>query len=541
MRIPLALFLVTTVSSAQAPRELSGYLPPITPVVVDLVDGAACVRTALDLVENLPKGIPPAARLFLMGLPVITKAATGMDVVDLLEVVTPSQAMFAMYPSGQGGEPFPVLLSRVTETGEVRRLLRRVDKGGNVHASVDAGVLTIADTRAHLRTVLQFRKSGKPTLFRDEDYRRGRAEMKPGRSVRFYMNVEVLRGKYAKAKSYWGQLDEGSRFLAGPIVRVFDLAKRVDGRLDITKTGFQLNGEANADLEQDPKQVGRLTAAGAKGRSIPVPPASALACVSLDRDIGELLHHPDRWLGEDGALGVKKSLSLADQLLGGASLLEDLLPNIDMPMTFFVTGSKPDEDADLPRIRLPSFTLVFALGDEDDVVEKLLNRAMGILVSITNVQRIQSKQTRIDVRTGGRDDYRFKYVRFGDWNASGDPPLEQGLSPTLLFAHGHGILASTIDGAVRMAETLKSGKTMKVMGDYIALRGAPIARVLADNLSVLVIDRVLKEGGTRKDSESFWKAVESVVRMLEFEGRVEPRTGSTRFSFGLTRVKEAKR
>ena len=117
------------------------------------------------------------------------------------------------------------------------------------------------------------------------------------------------------------------------------------------------------------------------------------------------------------------------------------------------------EDADLPRIRLPSFTLVFALGDEDDVVEKLLNRAMGILVSITNVQRIQSKQTRIDVRTGGRDDYRFKYVRFGDWNASGDPPLEQGLSPTLLFAHGHGILASTIDGAVRMAETLKSGKT----------------------------------------------------------------------------------
>ena len=548
--VPVLAHLLAAPTPAQAPqqtpRELTGYLPANTPLVVDLFDGAAVVQKALRLLEPLPREVPGAARLALAGLPLFTKATTGLDLRDLLTVLTPGQALFAMYPAGGGAsKPFPVLLTRVEEAGEVERVLRRIGKstGNDLHTDLSDGVLTVSNTRAHVRRVLEFRglrKSGAATLLARDEYRRGRAAMKPGASLRFYVDMKAVRkalgAEYEKGRGYWDKLPAFPRFVVGPLVRNLDVSDRIDARLDVTEDGFRLHGQTDGDLSQDPLGVERLMAAKGKARPLVLEPAGTLARVSLDRDLSELLGHPDRWLGDDGALGVKSFLSVADQILGGASMLKDLLPDIEMPMDFFVTATTPDEDADLPRITLPAFTLVFGLKEGARMGEKLLQRALRTITALTNVQRVRKQQPRIDVRSGRRDGLKFLRVRFGDWTGLGDPPIECGTSPTLLFAHGHGILSSTVDGAVRMAAALKSRSDREITGDVVRLHGLAIADVLAKNSPVLTMNRVLTEGGTIKEAKTFLSALIGVVRVLQFDASVRPRTGATGFEFGLRRV-----
>ena len=46
MRLVLAIAVVTAMLPGQSARDLSGYLPPDTPLLLDLHDAAACARGA---------------------------------------------------------------------------------------------------------------------------------------------------------------------------------------------------------------------------------------------------------------------------------------------------------------------------------------------------------------------------------------------------------------------------------------------------------------------------------------------------------------
>ena len=59
---------------AFSPRELSGYLPVKTPLVVDLFDGAVCVQNALALLEPLPRALPAEARAVFMAVADLARA-----------------------------------------------------------------------------------------------------------------------------------------------------------------------------------------------------------------------------------------------------------------------------------------------------------------------------------------------------------------------------------------------------------------------------------------------------------------------------------
>ncbi|MCA8958080.1 MAG: hypothetical protein KDC87_18535, partial [Planctomycetes bacterium] len=91
-----------------------------------------------------------------------------------------------------------------------------------------------------------------------------------------------------------------------------------------------------------------------------------------------------------------------------------------------------------------------------------------------------------------------------------------------LFAHGHGIVSSTIDGAVRAAQALAGGKPEKVVGDVLRLQGAALAKLLRANFDPLVTQRTLAEGESRPVAAAWLRGVLAVVEALDLEVAVEP-------------------
>lgn len=531
MRIPASCGLAAgllVILPAQSPRDLTAFLPEKTALVVDLVDATAVVKRLFALLEPLPRGIPAEARALLMGLPLYTKASTGRDVEDLLDAVAPGQVVFAMYP---GWTIFPLLMTRIEDAAEVRRIYRKLKT--EIAYDISDGVLTVADTPGNLKVALRFRKSGRATLLASEEYREHRAAGRPGESIRFYVKLDLVQ-RWTGGK-FWKRLPDPAKVLFGPIVKSADLARRVDGRLDITDRGLVLRARLDASIEQD--RVARLTATGTKTRSVPPFPRDTMACVSLDRDFGELLRNPGDWLGADAKLDVANFLSSVDLLLSGASFMKDFVPNIELPMNFFVTANEPDQDSEQPLVKFPAFTLVFRIKSKARQVRRILKNALVTITTVSNPNRLAAKLPPLSVRRGSRDGCQYQFVSFGDFEGEGDPPTEQGFSPTLVFAQGYGILASTIDGAMRMVRALKTGERLSMVGDYVALRGKAIAESLRQNLQNLAVSRVLEEGDTLKDARAFISLLAVISESLEFDARVSPMRGATEVEIHLRRSK----
>ncbi len=88
-----------------------------------------------------------------------------------------------------------------------------------------------------------------------------------------------------------------------------------------------------------------------------------------------------------------------------------------------------------------------------------------------------------------------------------------------------------------MAVALKRGETVPLVGDYLALRGTAIAEYVRANLGVLSMDRVLKEGGSRRAAQGFVDGLAAVAEALELDARIRPVGDVTEVEVRLRRTK----
>lgn len=525
------------------PRELTAYLPADTPLVVDLHDGEACVRALWSLAEPLPRGLPQPAAAVMRALPLLVKGKTGMTPEDLLTVFAPGQVIAAYFPAGPDGqEPFPVVMSRVDDPEEIRRVVKRLGVKLPIH--IQDRILTLSNTRRNLERALRFRREGKASLLQDRRYIEGRAELKPGRSVRFYLNLDYVRR--IRQRGFFEALPSPVRLLAGPLAHVLDTASRLDGRLDFLPDGVALSGHVDASPSggaKDGPPVASLLRHGTNERRVPPAPEGTVASLYLDRDLEAFFKNADRLLDEDAATNVKKFLTGANQVLGSLDFTEGLLPALELPGAIFVTDTAPEYGEAQPRVKLPAFTLVARMtGHEERAAKRALVRALGAIGFIATNARLQNKQypVQLRMRTQTRDRYQLQYLTYGDWDGPGRPPTDLNFGITLLFAHGHLILSSTRDGAVRAATAINAlpaeSAGRAVRGDYLRVTGAGVARYFHENLGILALDRVLKEGGTLQQANQFWDGAIAVLGALEAEVNVAPGQGDTGFRLSLRRV-----
>ena len=385
--------------------------------------------------------------------------------------------------------------------------------------------------------MVRFRSSGKPTLLQNQRYTKARVELRPGSSVRVYLNLAHLRK--AQRRSFFKRLPGAARLLAGPVAHRLDTATRLDGRLDVLPGGIDLTGRVDgSSAASDDHPAASLLRHGAKKRQLPPQPEGTIAVLSLDRDLRAFFNNVDRLLGEDAATGAKTFLSTANQFLGNLDFADGLLPALDLPGAFFVTDTEPEVPEDQPRIKLPAFTLAVPLAAANEKkVKQALTRAMQTIGFVATTQRRRSNRepVQLSARNEKRGKFRYQYLAYGDWEGPGLPPTDLNFGVTLLFAHGHLIVSSTRDGAVRAGTAIQAGGGKMVRGDYLIVKGAELAKYATKNLAPLALDRVLKEGETMPQANRFWRGAAGVLKILEAEISVVPGQQDTTLTVNLRR------
>lgn len=489
-------------AGATSRRDLGDLLPDSTVAILDIVDGVALVENLEQLVGRVPVGVE--LRALLATAPALSRLATGLDLVDLAAAVAPSQALLALVRDGARAEP--VYLARVGDgSGDLGFLLRRLR--GRAAAEVVDGVLRVARDPAVLQRAFG---DGAGQLGAREGFHELRPVLAAGAGVRLYVDIARLRAG-ADGRGLWSGLDGGGRWVIGPIAAAIDAATRFDAVLTLTGSGLALAGALDASVLAE-QPAARLVAGGRDGYAVPPAPDGTLLRLTLDRSLRGLFGGLDALLGEDEAVEALSFLSIADRLVQ-ASFVDDLLAGLGEPLTAFVVGAPAGDAQAAPVVDLPAVVVVARL--DAPRAEVLLTRMFRALAQISFFERAQQGRLPFQLRQDRGDPERATwYAEPVEWRGLEPAPIEACLTPTLTFAAGHAVIATTREAARRMVEALGRAPLGRAVGDVAELEAKPIADYLARNRRVLALNAVLDDGVGLREAENRLRWIDRVLHAI---------------------------
>jgi hypothetical protein len=279
-----------------------------------------------------------------------------------------------------------------------------------------------------------------------------------------------------------------------------------------------------------------LLARGGGVRPLPAAPPGTGAMLSLDRSLHALLRAPERFLPEAGQAAIRGFLSIADQLDGRTSFVDDLVGALAEPVHAYLR--LPEDTPTLAELPLQLPELGFVAPVRDGKVEPILQRTMQVLLVIADTERAQRNQFPFvghDVREPGIRGFSAEPV---PWRGPGAMPIEAAIAPTLLFAEGHAVLGSTPSMALALVAALRSGAKTMVAGDRLELRPGRWRDWLLRNRGPLEVARMFDEGETAAESRRFFGALGAVLAAFDrLELRAEPGTERTALELELRRAR----
>ncbi len=328
----------------------------------------------------------------------------------------------------------------------------------------------------------------------------------PLRSAIDLASVRAAAGEQAKP---FAEHDAGARFLLLPLLHAATTAEfatfsLAGGERLVLRASAAASARSGScrDLFAPPTASGALAL-----------PAGGLSVLRLDRSVRALLAQPERFLAPAEVLAVQGFLSIADAIDGAhSSFVDDLLGGLEEPLALHVLPVTPPPDAGPSRLQLPGFAVVARV--KDPAVHDVLGRMAQAFVLIANAERQQRGQAPFPLRTRSTEAGHGFVAEPLPWRGPGDPPIEQGLSPTLWFENGHVVLASTYDAAMAMVAATRAEERDARGGDLLVLRGPEWADAIAASRDVLETGRVLDEGETPAVAKRFFDVLLVVARSL---------------------------
>lgn len=502
----VAFLGIAVTSPAQA---LRAALPDEVVVALEVNEPVAAWSALLQAIGPVPSDLPETVRTLLgVGLTTV-RVWLGGAPTERLDQWARRGLVLGWAPAEHGFEPFLVL-----RPGDPAAAVAFVERLGG-KARSDGG-LVLAGRNLAACDRLRRRVADGPSRWAAWPLAGERSA-----AVALHVDLAALRALPA-ARPLLAGLDGGGRFLLGPLAAAIDAAERA--RLDLD------GGEALRLRVLLPAGHGggvwsRLSPSGGAPRAAVAAPAGALATVALDRSVHALFADLQAFLRESDVLAAQGFLSIADQIDGAAtSFVDDLLAGLRQPWTLHLLPVPPDDAAGeraAPRLQLPGFALVAP--SDDPAVETILRRMAQLFVVIANAERAQAGKKPFVLRPERGDHGNGFVAELLPWRGPGDPPVEYGLSPTLLFGHGHVVVGSTRAAASAMLAQAANGTTVAVQGDRIALHGPALAAAVAASRSPLVVARMLDEGEARSAAERFWDSFIALAAAvaLELTARVD--------------------
>lgn len=530
--------------AAPAANGLASLLPAETVLFVECAD----LRALLDAILVLAHPLPAPAQLGQLALTAAVVATFGTTLHGVIADLAPAQVAFAVVLP-KDGRPVPVLLARVPDEAAARARAAKIERLG---VYVGEGICALFPTPGDVERWQRFVPSDHPRLA-DEPALRG-APALPTPGLRAWFDVARLR----RERNLYESLDPGGRFFFGPIATALERGENLHAVLHVDAESLRLEADLDATaIGVEP--VASLFAAGSAARPCLPPVPGALAVFEIDRSLRNYLQHLDDLLPEPVATRVRGEAANLDLIVGGGSFVDELLGGVTEPLRFVVVAAPtpatddeaPDDEATADqapparaRIDLPGMALVAKV--ETERAEQLLNRGFYRFAAILSAQRAQEQLPPRMPQVVHDGDLRLHVMRGPAFPGVGEPPTGEQIEATLVFAHGHAVLATTPTCARQVVAALARGDRVAgeeavreepLRGDVLRLRGAPIADYLRRNDGSLTLGRVLDEGETLAQARRFVDGIATAIALIDtLELRVEPGPTSTRARLDLRRT-----
>jgi hypothetical protein len=496
------LFAASGLMPSPAQQPLRALLPDACFVALEAPSPVALYDELLAAFTPLPPGLPDEVRatlsVYLLALPWVLGEAPR----KLLDMLGRGGAAIGFAPGD--GKPRAFLILRPGDATASARWLERHAHGVSwqtcgeyvVVASREADVQTLA---ACVGNHTAGRFANWPSRFGEDA------------AVSGFVDLEGLRSAFGRGQHLGENLDGGGRFLLGALAAALAQARHATLAL-FAQDGLRLCAEIDHSTADTP--FGALLQHGTRERTMPSPPPGTLLAMSVDRSLHALFTGLDRFLTPEQKVNAQAFLSIADQVDGRSSFVDDLIGGLAEPIHgYVIEPPSAIPDAAEPPLLLPGFAFVAAMKDKmrGKDVETMLRRTAQVFTLIVNAERGQRYQRPFQIRSCKEGDWHGLSGELSEWRGPGAPPIEQALSPTLLFAEGHVCLASTREAALAVLGEVAAGRTQTLTGDRIELYGPALARTLARSREVLELARMLDEGESSSESHRFWTVLQAVA------------------------------
>ena len=497
------LFATSGLVSLQAQQPLRARLPEACLVAIEVPTPVELFDDLLAASTPVPAGLPDEVRatlsVGLLALPWLLGEAPRR----LVDTLARGGAALGLAPGG--GKPRGFLILRPGDGVGAKRWFE--GHGGKVSWQLQGEYLVAATSDADLEVLAASLAGGATGSFASWPSTFGEDA-----GVRALVDLDGLRKASGRGQQLGEDLDGGGRFLFGALVAALAQANHATLALS-ARDGLRLMAEIDSSTADTP--FGALAQHGTRLRTMPAPPPGTLLAMSVDRSLHALFTGLDRFLTPQQKLEAQAFLSIADQVDGRSSFVDDLIGGLAEPIHAYVLEPPPASPGVAePRLLLPGFAFVAAtkgkpqgntLGKD---VETVLRRTAQVFTLIVNAERGQRNQRPFQVRSYKEGEWHGLSGELPEWRGPGAPPIEQALSPTLLFAEGHVCLASTREAALAVLGEVAAGRTQTLTGDRIELHGKALARTLAHSREVLELARMLDEGESRSESRRFWSVLQ---------------------------------
>jgi len=485
--------------AADPPASLLAQLPDGVLIAAEIGPAGDLLRRAERALGPLPDDLPQSLRTQIGVGMVALRAFCGGAASDLLDSLAGGGAVLGLVPAGK--QPLPLLVLRPGDPDAARTFLRRFP---DVHWQERGDLLLASSTEKGLE-LLAAGGDGRWAHWPD-------AKPPAAGELRAYLDLaglrEVAPGLRADAVEH---LDGGGKFFAAAFVHAAATGQRLTLSLRTTDQGFLLDAVADAGVHDE--RWFELWPQRAHSRTLPAPPAGALLTLTLDRSVTTALCDPARFFDEAGVVAVRTFLSVADQVDGSTtSFARDIVGALREPWTLYALPIAPPADGPAPPLQLPGIALCAPLAKP--AAARDLVRTASALLLIVNVERGRLHKTPFVLRAVHDDDVDGLCAMPAEWRGPGLPPTEQGLSPTLLFGHGHAVLATTQLAARAVLARIADGSTVTVSGDALLLDGNAVASAWLTDAKALALARQLDEGETADEAAAVVTAIGAVLRML---------------------------
>jgi hypothetical protein len=526
LRLAAGWSLLAAVAAQQPVRPLRSMMPDDVILVVETDDAGAAAGRLLDALGAVPKELPETVRTEIAVALTGARLWLGEAPSELGRQLAGGGAAIGIAPRSGGNPETRTPWCAVLRPGDraaAEKFLARF--GDRVVFAFADDLLLLAGSPALRDRLLAQAHAG---AGRWAQWPEGEAPKAPLRAL---VDLAALRAALALPAEPLAKLDGGGRWLFAPLLPALLHAERLVAELDggpplrlSLRATLPADGAAK-DGAHDPAMPWRDLLPKLHGeRAILAPPEGTLAVLALDRGVRALLAQPARFLRPAEAANALAFLSVADRLVGArTSFVGDLLPGLGEPWTLYVLrGAEPDDgsnDGALPELLLPSFAVATTA---TAAVEPILMRAAQALLLIANTERAQRRQLPYVLRAV-RDDgdgVHGLLAALPDWHGAGRPPTAQAVAPSLLFGHGHAVLATSPDAARALLAQAAAGRTTNVRGDAVQLFGAPTAQAIDRDQAPLVLARMLDEGETEAAATRFFQVLAGLLTALD---RVELR------------------